>query len=274
LRLSPSRSPRRPPAASITDMEQDDDGADALEKQVHAIAIAEAVIEFARMTIAANRALDSALILRCLLAETLAAMEFDCGLDAETAMRAIGPAVEFRVARREEAETPRPPSHHRCIESLLAQFDEEFYPPVPGTRLVSNAPAIGAEKAQLVDRVRMAKVLTNRAALLGAGEGPQLGVLRYRNLARLGAPRRPAGYERRERATCRDSIGCLSRIESRELLSVQGFGRDVALFGGGWAAHVPGHSTLPSLMTCPRTRSRTSSRDTRPACIPIQAHRA
>jgi hypothetical protein len=45
-------------------MEQDDDTADALEKQVHAAAIAQAVIEFARMTIAANRALDPVLILR------------------------------------------------------------------------------------------------------------------------------------------------------------------------------------------------------------------
>jgi hypothetical protein len=86
----------------------ENDPADALEKQVHAASIAEAVIEFTRMTIAANRALDATLIMRCLLAETLAAMAFDYGVDAEHAMRDIKPMVQYRIARREEAETPAP----------------------------------------------------------------------------------------------------------------------------------------------------------------------
>jgi hypothetical protein len=92
----------------MTPADQEEDAADALAKQVHAASIGEAVIEFARMTIAANRSLDATLIMRCLLAETLAAMAFDYGLEPEDAMRDIQTMVQYRIARREEAETPAP----------------------------------------------------------------------------------------------------------------------------------------------------------------------
>ncbi len=110
MRVSLRRPLRRRAAASITDMGTYDDGADALEKQVHAVAIAEAVIEFARLTCAQNRTLDPAFILQLPLAETLAALAYDHGVDAETAMRGIEAAVQFRIARREAAETPAAPT--------------------------------------------------------------------------------------------------------------------------------------------------------------------
>jgi hypothetical protein len=85
-------------------LDAEEDPPTAQEKQAHSARFAEGLLQFAKTLLKQGGVLDPALVLRYRLAETLATMAFDHGVTIEDAIREARSAVDYRIARREDAE--------------------------------------------------------------------------------------------------------------------------------------------------------------------------